>query len=775
MQTLGRNGRFFSVAHPVMKWESTLIPEDNFAPTLPDFLAHGGDTAVLISTLDGHSTRLGALESWPHSLKCILATVLGSPKPMCVFWGPEFLSFFNDACTPLLGARVQGAMGQPFVQVWPELWGEFEPMLRQALAGRGSTYDNMALTFERPGQAEMSWWTFSHLCLRNERGAAVGVHCIFDETTALVRAQARQAFGLELASALRHASGPEHLKAVAAKTLGLYLGASCVGYGEVDAAGQYCHVPQDWRAEGFPSLAGMHRLDDFGMLKAQQLRAGQTVVVHDIAHDIAHDCLTRQSAGQGSDRAPSGQAFIDVPLIKQGRLAAVLLVCNAQPRAWTASEQALVEEVAERTWSAVQQRQAERALHRSNRALDHRTSELLHAENALRQSQKLETLGQLTGGVAHDVNNLLAMVSASAELLGDPRLAPSQRGPYLRRIMETVARAARLTSQLLAFARHQPLSPEVFDVGPRVLSVIELVRPLLGHGVEIDLVGGQGNGCQAQADINQFETALVNLLVNARDAMNAQGRITVQLQRVDRVPKGPGREAMTGDFVAISIHDTGCGIAADQFDEIFKPFHTTKAAGKGTGLGLSQVADFAKHAGGQIAVASESGQGATFTLYLPRANDEALLAGAALALDEHANGLASNDRAAPVAVLVVEDNDILGEMTCELLQAHGYRAVFADGAAQALARLGSDGAGFDLVFTDVLMPGMNGIELGMQVRQRYPGLPVVLTSGYNAVMARDGTYDFEMVLKPYTLDTLARVFGAALEGKESQEGKQGKA
>ena len=764
------------------------MPKDDFElalPALPDFLAHGGAMAVLISAQDWHATRLGALQSWPGSLKGVLSTVLGSPKPMYILWGPEFLFFFNDACAPLLGARLEGAMGRPFAQVWPELWGDFEPKLRQALAGRGSTYENMPLMLERWGHLEPTWWTFSHLCLRDERGAAAGVHCIFNETTALVRAQAREAFWLELASALQEAHTPEQLKAAAAQKLGRHLGASCVGYGEVDAAGQYCLVHHDWTAGDCASVAATHRLDDFGVLKAQQLRKGQTVAVH----DIARSPMTQEEACQTSYRGIGCQAFIDAPLLKEGRLAAVLFVLSATTRIWTASEQALVEEVAERTWSALQRWQAELDLRQSHQTLEHRTGELLHAENALRQSQKLETLGQLTSGVAHDVNNLLAVVNASAELLRDADLAQDQRSHYLSRIVETIARAAKLTGQLLAFARQQPLSPEVFDVGQRLLGVVDLVRPLLGQGVQVDLNGCEDNCGLAEADINQFETALVNLVLNARDAMDAQGRITVQLQRVDRMPKGIGQEATTlhqennqksdqlGDFVAISVRDTGCGIAADQFEAIFAPFHTTKAVGQGTGLGLSQVTDFARHAGGQIAVASEPGQSAVFTLYLPRTNDLPLLAASEGSPEARVDDPAFNDLVlkAPVpktlaskapkphvAVLVVEDNDTLGEMTCELLEAHGYRAIYADGATQALALLGSDSAGFDLVFTDVVMPGMSGIELGLEVRRRYPGLPVVLTSGYNAVMASDGKYGFEMVLKPYTLDTLARAFGAAL-------------
>jgi signal transduction histidine kinase/ActR/RegA family two-component response regulator len=466
------------------------------------------------------------------------------------------------------------------------------------------------------------------------------------------------------------------------------------------------------------------------------------------------------------------KALIGAPLIKNGRFAALFFVLNAAPRVWTDAEQALVEELAERTWVALQRLQAELDLRHSTQALDQRTTELLHAENALRQSQKLEALGQLTGGVAHDFNNLLAVISASVELLRRGRLPVHSHGQYLDRISDTVSRATKLTAQLLAFARQQPLKPEVFDVDVHVKNVIDLVRPLMGSQVEIiHQPCGGANACMAEADINQFETALINLTVNARDAMDAQGRgrITVQVQALDRVPAGPARDEQAGAFIAISVSDTGCGIAADQLKAIFAPFYTTKAVGKGTGLGLSQVFGFAEQSGGEIQVRSELGAGSVFTLYLARAASEPLPLAPAAGLDARAQGPASQS-----SVLVVEDNVILGEMTCEILNALGYRAVWAASAAAALELLARQPGDFDLVFSDVVMPGMNGIELGREVRRRYPGLPVVLTSGYKAVVAqegkdgKEGEHGFDLVLKPYTLDTLARAFGQALAGKSGK-------
>ncbi|MBG6071292.1 MULTISPECIES: CHASE3 domain-containing protein [unclassified Polaromonas] len=379
-----------------------------------------------------------------------------------------------------------------------------------------------------------------------------------------------------------------------------------------------------------------------------------------------------------------------------------------------------------------------------------RTAELLRAESALRQAQKLEALGQLTGGVAHDFNNLLAVISASVELLRLDKLPGARRSHYLDQIFDTVGRAVKLTSQLLSFARRQPLNPEVFDVDQQVQSTINLVRPLMGSQVQIDLEPCGENSCFVEADISQFETALVNLAVNARDAMNAKGQFSIRVQRVDNVPAGPGRDHRSGDFVAISVADTGCGIAAEKLEAIFEPFYTTKEVGKGTGLGLSQVFGFTKQSGGEVDVKSELGGGSVFTLFLARAERPRSSETEPLAKPEvEGHGM---------HVLVVEDNEVLGQMTCRILNTLAYHTTWAANAAAALVLLTEDASRFDLVFSDVLMPGMSGIEFGELVRQRYPGLPVVLTSGYNAAMAEYGTNGFELIQKPYVSDTLVRVF-----------------
>ena len=245
-------------------------------------------------------------------------------------------------------------------------------------------------------------------------------------------------------------------------------------------------------------------------------------------------------------------------------------------------------------------------------------TERRHAEEVLRQSQKMEAIGQLTGGVAHDFNNLLTIICSATDFLRRRDLPEERRGRYINAISDTVERASKLTAQLLAFARRQPLKPQVFDVGAQVETVAQLIRPLVGTRIRIDVDVADAS-CFAVADIAQFETALINLAVNARDAMEGEGRLAIAVRKVGTIPALRGQASRSGEFVAISMADTGHGIMPDRMEAIFEPFFTTKEVGKGTGLGLSQAFGFVKQSEGDIEVKSVPGQGATFTIYLPQA------------------------------------------------------------------------------------------------------------------------------------------------------------
>ena len=387
-------------------------------------------------------------------------------------------------------------------------------------------------------------------------------------------------------------------------------------------------------------------------------------------------------------------------------------------------------------------------------------TERRRGEAALRQSQKMEAIGQLTGGVAHDFNNLLTIIRSATDFLRRRELPEERRRRYVDAISETVERASNLTAQLLAFARRQPLKPQIFNVGTQVESVAQLVRPLVGGRIEI-IVAIDDADCFTVADIAQFETALINLAINARDAMEGEGRLTISVRKIDGLPSLRTQLARMGAYVAISVADTGSGIAPENIDAIFEPFFTTKEVGKGTGLGLSQAFGFAKQSEGDIAVTSTPGEGATFTVYLPQAQSPAAATeAAALTHDTATTGRGYR-------VLVVEDNDDVGRFSTELLEDLGYVVRRVADANAALAILSENEFAVDLVFSDVIMPGMNGVELAGIIRERYPGLPVVLTSGYSNVLAENAHAGFELIQKPYSVEALSRILRKAISEKLS--------
>ncbi len=382
-------------------------------------------------------------------------------------------------------------------------------------------------------------------------------------------------------------------------------------------------------------------------------------------------------------------------------------------------------------------------------------TELRQAEEALRQSQKMEAVGQLTGGVAHDFNNLLTIIRSSVEFLRRPDLPGARKARYLDAVSDTVDRAAKLTGQLLAFARRQALKPEIFDAGARLQAIAEMLDQIMGARIRV-AAELPGTPCFVRADASQFETALVNMAVNARDAMNGEGHLTLRLTGGRALPPIRGHAANAGPFAAVAVSDTGSGIAEADLARIFEPFFTTKEVGKGTGLGLSQVIGFAKQSGGDVGVASEPGA-TTFTLYLPQAEAPAAEMGPA------APSAAPAGAGRGLCVLVVEDNLEVGRFCTQILEDLGHRPVWAHNAEAALAELEGEagGARFDAVFSDVVMPGMGGIELARRLRASRPGLPVVLTSGYSHVLAQDDAHGFELVRKPYSAEELARVLREA--------------
>ena len=386
---------------------------------------------------------------------------------------------------------------------------------------------------------------------------------------------------------------------------------------------------------------------------------------------------------------------------------------------------------------------------------------LERAQEQLAQSQKMEALGQLTGSIAHDFNNLLMIVSGHAQLLRR-RLTEPKHLQAIDAVHSAANRGESLTRQLLAFSRRQPLNPVVTDLKARVEAVYEMLLGSLRGNVELkcDI---PDDVWPVEVDIAELELALVNIAVNARDAMPGGGSITLSARNVT-LNKGDGVGQLEGDFVALAMTDTGVGIAPDVLPRIFEPFFTTKALGKGTGLGLSQVYGFSHQSGGTVVATSTAGRGTTITIYLPRRE--------AVPVEPIPAPPTQPSESGQGMVLVVEDNAEVAEITASLVEQLGYQTARAENAADALNRL-RRGDKIDLVLSDVVMPGaMNGIALAQEIGNHYPRIPVVLTSGYSDVV-HTAQARFAILRKPFQLSALEKSIREALErGTAHEDGER---
>src|SRR5436190_287316 len=431
---------------------------------------------------------------------------------------------------------------------------------------------------------------------------------------------------------------------------------------------------------------------------------------------------------------------------------------EAEAQAWRALD--LEEAVRSRT----------RELSDANAALKEEARERAAAEAQLRQVQKMEAVGQLTGGIAHDFNNMLAVVVGGLDL-ARRKLHGSRREVefHLDNAMEGATRAAALTRRLLAFARAEPLLPEAVAPAELVENMLELVDRAIGERITVH-TDFAPDIWHVWADPTQFENAILNLAVNARDAMDGRGDLHLWVDNVN-LAEAEAADLPAGDYVRIRVSDTGKGIAPEHLDRVFEPFFTTKEVGKGTGLGLSQIFAFARQSGGEVTIESQVGRGTSVSVYLPRS-----AAAAEEASARPAKAARRSSEPPPsypgAAVLVVEDDPRVSRSTVAALEELGYRPTPCASGREALEILERD-SDIELVVTDVMMPEMTGTQLAAQVQRLYPRIAILFVTGYVGEAGDAGDLaGRDLLRKPFTLDALARAVAAALSARSPVSGSR---
>ncbi|WP_311969884.1 ATP-binding protein [Pseudomonas baltica] len=450
-------------------------------------------------------------------------------------------------------------------------------------------------------------------------------------------------------------------------------------------------------------------------------------------------------------------SMINIPLMEAGVPIAALCVLHNEAHPWEEAESRLVRDIAERTNSAIARRKAENDLRQLNASLEQavvaRTEDLLRSEEQLRQSQKMEAVGQLTGGIAHDFNNLLTGISGSLEMMQNRIVQGrfNELDKYLGAAHGAARRAASLTHRLLAFSRRQTLDPRATDINRLVAEMADLIARTMGPAVETRMLTGNAIWT-THVDPNQLENALLNLCINARDAMPDGGRLTVETSNHTLDARAAAAfDLAPGKYVSLCVSDNGSGMSADVAARAFEPFFTTKPIGMGTGLGLSMIYGFIRQSGGQAKIYSEPGKGSTLCLYLPRHLGEEQL-------DEPLQ-LTQMPRAVDgETVLVVDDEPTVRLLVTEILEELGYHAIEASDGVSGLRILESD-VRIDLLVSDVGLPGnMNGRQMVDLARHARPGLKVLFITGYaEQAVIGDGSLDADMhiMTKPFSVEGLA--------------------
>ena len=670
--------------------------------------AGGGDMGALMRAHDWSMSPIGHPDNWPQSLRSAVGMMLPSKHVMFVAWGPELAFLYNDAYRSVFGKKHPWALGRPFREIWSEVWNEVSPLVETALRGEATWSENLPLVLERNGYPEECWFTFSYSPIRDESGKIAGLFCAAAETTQKVlsdrrleaeRERQRRLFE-QVPGFVGILRGPDHVF-------------EYVNDAYDRVAGKRGFVGQTVRA-AFPDLAGT------GMFEALD-RAFATGVPY-VARDVP--LSLQRMAGEKPD--PLILSFTFQPIVDEGGAVTGIFIQGQD---------------------VTQEHQALAALTHLNATLEEhitkRTHELLSIQSALRQSQKMEAMGELVGGVAHDFNNLLTPIIGTFDMLLRRGLGNDRERRLIGGALQSADRAKTVVQRLLAFARRQPLQVVPVDLAALIDGMALLIGSTVGPNIDVRVELDEALP-QADADANQLEMAILNLGVNARDAMPNGGTLTIRA--ASETVSGEHRSGLAqGDYVRLSVADTGTGMDEHTLARATEPFFSTKGIGQGTGLGLSMVHGLVAQLGGGLTIVSQPGHGTIAELWLP-------VSFGSVVRDQER-------RAAPVpaasrgCVLLVDDEVLVRMSTADMLEDLGYDVIEADSARQALEIL-DGGATPDLIVTDHLMPGMSGAELALEMRVRKPGLPILIVSGYAEV---EGIApDLPRLAKPFRYEELSQ-------------------
>jgi PAS domain S-box-containing protein len=704
----------------------------------------GGACGALIRAFDWGATALGPIAGWSATLRTTVSNIVNSPIPKVLMWGEDHVMLYNDGYAEIAGANHPAALGGTVATVWPEIWDWNAAILARGFAGEVMRYRDQPMTLARSGRPEQLFLDLFYTPVHDEHGRVAGVMCTVIDNTARVATEA----------ALRASNG--RFRAAMDAVHGVLWTNTADGRMVGEQPGWHALTGQT-QAEysGYGWSSAVHPDDAAPTVAAWEaaVAARSTFIFeHRVCrHDGAwRDCLIRALPIQDDEGGIVEWVGVHTDITEQ-----------------RAAERSLRDQADHLARQVRHRERAEEQLRQLNEHLEARViaeiGERRQAEAALAQSQKMETIGKLTGGVAHDFNNLLQVVSGNLQLLAKDIAGNDRAERRVANAMAGVSRGSKLAAQLLAFGRRQALEPKVVNVTRFVRGMDDMLRRAIGEGIEVETVFG-GGLWNCFIDPAQIENALLNLAINARDAMNGTGKLTIELANaaLDDHYCRTHDEVTPGQYVMLAVSDTGCGMAPDIVGKVFEPFFSTKSEGKGSGLGLSMVYGFVKQSGGHVKIYSEVGEGTTIKLYLPRSSEAEDI--------EIVSDMGAIEGGSET-VLVVEDDEEVRATVVEMLTDLGYRVLKAVDAQSALSVIES-GIPIDMLFTDVVMPGtLKSPELARKAKERLPELAVLFTSGYteNSIV-HGGRLDagVELLSKPYTREALARKFRHVLANQRQR-------